>query len=65
MGLESSRMNLVRSLQEWRKKLAILDAVVAEHPAQDSVALIDGLSDLVLEVRGRLEDALSESEPLQ
>jgi hypothetical protein len=64
MGLESSRLKLLGSLRAWGDDLAGLETMLADHPVEDSVVLIDDLGDAVLETRGWIEDAIAEARQL-
>jgi len=64
MGLESSRLNLLGSLRAWGEDVAALETMLADHPVENSVVLIDDLGDAALATRGWIEDAIAEARQL-
>jgi hypothetical protein len=64
MALETSRLRLVRHLHDAAEKLAGLETIVGDHPDEETPALVDRLSEVVLDAHGRVEDALSEARQL-
>src|SRR5688572_7558180 len=66
MSLENTRISLVRALREWRSALQQVERALDDHPVadptdpgQDRLAIMDDLADSVLEVIGRIEDAMT------
>lgn len=59
MALESSRQRLVRQLRETCEQLAGLETIVGDHPSDHPPALVDRLSEALLDAHGRVEDALA------
>jgi hypothetical protein len=59
MALETSRHKLVRNLREACEQLAGLETIVGDHPCDDPPALVEKLSEALLDAHGRVEDALA------
>ncbi len=59
MALESSRQRLVHHLREACDQLAGLETIVGDHPGDEPPALVERLSDALLDAHGRVQDALA------